>query len=105
MTVFFKLNQVQAICYNLDSVKVAKNTNGDEVTIPPGYYAISDIITILNTMSDTSFSLSVNSTCYLCIWMQRPFIIDFSTIPDIREILERESDDCIFIFVPWNQRD
>ena len=34
------------------------NSGGEEVTISPGYYTLSEIIAILNTMTNTSFSIS-----------------------------------------------
>ena len=75
MTVLFKPNQVM---FNIvDSTNVVTNTNGEEVTISPGYYALSEIIAILNTMINTTFSISTMATSYECIWIQSPYSIDF----------------------------
>ena len=42
----------------MDSTNVVTNTNDEEVTIPPGYYSIGEIIVILNTMTDSTLSIS-----------------------------------------------
>ena len=56
ITALFKSNQV--MFNNVDSINVVTNTNGEEVTISPGYYTLSEIITILNTMINTTFLIS-----------------------------------------------
>lgn len=76
MTVLFKPNQV--MFNNVDSTNVVTNTNGEEVTISPGYYTLSEIIAILNTMINTTFSISTMATSYECIWIQSPYSIDFT---------------------------
>ena len=76
MTVLFKPNQVM---FNIvDSINVVTNTNGEEVTISPGYYTLTEIIAILNTMINTTFSISTMATSYECIWIQSPYSIDFT---------------------------
>ena len=76
MTVLFKPNQVM---FNIvDSTNVVTNINGEEVTISPGYYTLSEIIAILNTMINTTFSISTMDTSYECIWIQSPYSIDFT---------------------------
>ena len=37
---------------------VVRNTNDDDRTIPPAYYMIGEIIAILNSITDTMFSIS-----------------------------------------------
>ena len=69
MNVLFKPTQGGAMFNNVDSTNVVTNTNGEEVTISPGYYALSEIIAILNTMSNTTFSISTLATSYGCIWI------------------------------------
>ena len=86
MTILFKPTQGGAMFNNVDSVNVVTNTNGEEVTISPGYYTLCEIIAILNTMSNTTFSISTMATSYGSIWIQSPYSIDFSDAPDIREI-------------------
>ena len=84
MTVLSKPNQVM---FNIvDSTNVVTNTNGEEVTISPGYYTLSEIIAILNTMINTTFSISTMATSYECIWIQSPYSIDFTIAPDVIEI-------------------
>ena len=56
MTVLFRPNQV--MFNNVDSTNVVTNSGGEEVTISSGYYTLSEIIAILNTMTNTSFSIS-----------------------------------------------
>ena len=74
MTVLFKPNQV--MFNNVDSINVMTYTNGEEVTISPGYYTLTEIIAILNTMINTTFSISTMDTSYECIWIQSPYSID-----------------------------
>ena len=75
---------------NVDSTNVATKSNDEELTIPPGYYAIGQIIAILNIMTDTTFSISMMASSYMCIYIQYPHTIDFTNVPDIREILGLE---------------
>ena len=86
MSILFKPIQGQAMFNNVDQVNVVTNTNGESVTIDAGYYTLSEIIAILNTMSNTTFSISTMATSYGSIWIQSPYSIDFSDAPDIREI-------------------
>ena len=76
MTVLFKPNQVM---FNIvGSTNVETNINGEEVTISPGYYTLTEIIAILNTMINTTFSISTMDTSYECIWIHSPYSIDFT---------------------------
>ena len=86
MSILFKPIQGQAMFNNVDQVNVVTNTNGESVTIDAGYYTLSEIIAILNTMSNTTFSISTMATSYGSIWIKSPYSIDFSDAPDIREI-------------------
>ena len=86
MSVLFKPTQGAAMFNNVDQVNVVTNTNGESVTIDRGYYTLSEIIAILNTMSNTTFSISTMATSYGSIWIQSPYSIDFSDAPDIRKI-------------------
>ena len=85
MNILFKPNQV--MFNNVDTTNIVTNSGGEEVTISPGYYRLSEIIAILNTMNNTSFSISTMATSYGCIWIQSPHSIDFTNAPDIREII------------------
>ena len=75
---------------NVDSTNVVMNSNDEERTIPPGYYAIGQIIAILNNLADTTFSISIKAMSYEGIYIQFTHIIDFTNVPDIREILVLE---------------
>ena len=86
MNVLFKPVQGEAMFNIVDRTNVVTNTNGEEVTIAPGYYTLSHIIVILNTMSNTTFSISTMATSYGCIWIQSAYSIDFTNAPDVREI-------------------
>ena len=88
MTVLFTPNQV--MFNNVDSTNVVMNSNDEELTIPPGYYTIGQIIAILNTMTDTTFSISTRALSYEGIYIQSTHTIDFTNAPDIREILGLE---------------
>ena len=85
ITVLFRPNQV--MFNNVDTTNIVTNSGGEEVTFLPGYYTLSEIIAILNTMTNTSFSISTMDTSYGCIWFQSPYSIDFTNAPDIREIM------------------
>ena len=85
MTVLFHPNG--SMFNNVDTTNVITNSNDETVTIPAGYYTLSEIIALLNTMSDTLFSISTNASSFGCIWIQSPHTIDFTDAPDIREIL------------------
>ena len=88
MTVLFTSNQV--MFNNVDFTNVVMNWNDEELTIPPGYYAIGQIIAILSTMTNTTFSISTKASSYGCIYIQSTHTIDFTNVPDIREILGLE---------------
>ena len=55
---------------NVDTNNVETNTHDEERTIPLGYYTIGEIIAILNTITDTPFSISTKASSYGCIWIQ-----------------------------------
>ena len=86
ITVLFKHNQGGSMFNN-----VVTNINGEEITISPGYYyTLSEIIAILNTMTNTTFSIFTMATSYGWIWIQSPYSFDFTNAPDIRKILGLE---------------
>ena len=87
MTVLFRPKEANAMFNNVVTTNIVTNSNDETVTIPPGYYTLSEIIALLNTMTDTLFSISTNASSYGCIWIQSPHKIDFTDAPDIREIL------------------
>ena len=85
ITVLFRSNQV--IFNNVDFTNVITNSNDEEITICPGYYTIDEIIVILNTMTDTTFSTSTKASRYGNFSNQSLNTMDFTNVPDIREIL------------------
>ena len=88
MTVLVRSNPV--MFNNVDSTNVVTNSNDEEITIPPGYYTIGQIIAILNTMTDITFSISTKASSYGCIYIQSTHTINFTNAPDNREILGLE---------------
>ena len=90
MNILFR--PIQVMFSNVDTTNIVTNSGGEEVTILHGYYTLSEIIAILNTMTNTSFSFSISTmdTSYGCIWIQSPYSIDFNNAPDVREILRLE---------------
>ena len=88
INILFRPNQV--MFNNVDMTNIVTNSGGEEVTISPGYYTLSEIIAILNTITNTSFSISTMDTNYGCIWIQSSYSIDFTNTPDVREILGLE---------------
>ena len=87
MTVLFRPKEAKAVFNNVDTKNMITNSNDETVTIHPGYYTLSEIIALLNTMTDTLFSISTNASSFGCIWIQSPHTIDFTDAPDIGEIL------------------
>ena len=86
MTILFTPNQV--MFNNVDSTNVVMNLNDEELTILPGYYTIGQIIAILNTMTDTTFSISTKASSYGCIYIQYPHT---SSISPMFRIFEKSS--------------
>ena len=84
MTVLFRPKDAQAMFNNVDSTNVVTNSNDEELTIPPGYYTIGQIIAILNTMTDTTFSLSTKASSNGCI-LSSPHIPSISPMLRIFE--------------------
>ena len=71
----------QVMFNNMDTNNVVTNTDDEEVTIPPAYYSIGKIITMLNTMTDdTTFSISTKASSYGCIWIPSPYSIHFTML-------------------------
>ena len=102
ITVLFRSNK--GIFNNVDSTNVFTNSDDEDVTICPGYYSIGEIIAILNTITDTTFSISTKASSYGCIWIKIPHTIDFTNARDIREIFGSEGRAVILpvSFYGWN---
>ena len=95
MTVLLRPNQV--MFNNVDTTSIVTNSGGEEVTISSGYYTLGEIIAILNTMTNTSFSISTMATSYGCIWIQSPYSIDFTNAPDVGEIIDGTFTEKLFL--------
>ena len=55
ITVLFRPKEAKAMFNNVGTTNVVTNSNDETVTIPAGYYTLSEIIALLNTMTDTLF--------------------------------------------------
>ena len=67
ITVLFTPNSV--MFNNVDTTNVVTNINDEERTIPPNYYTIAEIIAILNTMTNMTFSISTKTSSYGYIYI------------------------------------
>ena len=67
ITVLFTPNSV--MFNNVDTTNVVTNINDEERTIPPNYYTIAEIIAILNTMTNMTFSISTKASSYGYIYI------------------------------------
>ena len=56
----------QVMLNTVDTNNVVMNSNDEEVTIPPGYYTIAEIIAILSILTDTTFSITTKASSYGC---------------------------------------
>ena len=74
---------------NVNTANVVTDTKNVKRTTP-GFYTIAEIIAILNTITQTSFSISTMVSSYGCIWIQFPYSIHFTNATNIREILGLE---------------
>ena len=63
-----KAKSGNALFMNVDKEIIAFNTNDEEVMISPGYY---QIMAMLNTITNTTFSISTMATSVGCIISNR----------------------------------
>ena len=68
----------------VDTNNVVMNSNDEEVTIPPGYYTIAEIIAILSILTDTTFSITTKASSYGCTGFY-PLIPFISPMPRLFE--------------------
>ena len=71
-------------------LNVVTNSNDKERTIPPGYYTLGEIISILKTMTHTTCSISIMASCYGCVWIQSLHTTHFTNTTDIWEFIVLE---------------
>ena len=65
---------------NIDQTNMVSNDKGESVTFEKGFYSLSQIIDILNTMMYSQFSLSNDVDRFGCIHIP-PSFIDSSLVP------------------------
>ena len=70
-----------SIFNTIDQTNIVSNDKGESVTFEKGFYSLSQIIDILNTMMYSQFSLSNDVDRFGCIHISSS--IDFSITPDI----------------------
>lgn len=70
-----------SIFNTIDQSNIVSNDKGESVTFEKGFYSLSQIIDILNTMMYSQFSLSNDVDRFGCIHISSS--IDFSITPDI----------------------
>ena len=70
-----------SIFNNINQTNIVSNDKGESVTFEKGFYSLSQIIVILNTMMYSQFSLSNDVDRFGCIHISSS--IDFSITPDI----------------------
>ena len=69
--------QIQPVIFNnVDFTNVITNSNDKEITIPPVYYSIGEIIAIPNPMTHTRFLIFSIASSGECIWIQFPHTIN-----------------------------
>ena len=103
MTVLFRPNQV--MFNNVDMTNVVTNSGGKEVTIPPGFYSIGEIIAMLNTMNNTSFSFYNGHELWVYLDII-PTLHRFHQCPGYsRNPRFRRTNDCITRFILWIECD
>ena len=71
-----------SIFNTIDQTNIVSNDKGESVTFEKGFYSLSQIIDILNTMMYSQFSLSKDVDRFGCIHIP-PSFIDFSITPDL----------------------
>ena len=84
MTVLYRPNPVMFI--TIDTTNLVTNTITRCPAKPPGYNTICEIIAILNTMTDTSFSISIKAHDIRVPRILSPHSIDLLNTPDIRKL-------------------
>ena len=70
-----------SIFNTIDQTNIVSNDKGESVTFEKGFYSLSQIIVILNTMMYSQFSLSNDVDRFGCIHISSS--IDFSITPDL----------------------
>ena len=72
---------------NIDSQNIVTNGKNEKVIFEKGFYTLAEIISMLNEMTYTSFSISNATNAFGCIQMSTNTSVDFSRAPEISLIL------------------
>lgn len=72
---------------NIDSQNIVTNGRNEQVIFEKGFYTLAEIISMLNEMTYTSFSISNATNAFGCIQMSTNTSVDFSQGSEICEIL------------------
>ena len=80
-------NPLEAAFNNVDSQNIVTNGKDESVVFDKGFYTLAEIISMLNEMTYSGFSISNATYSFGCINISTNTTIDFSKAPDICEIL------------------
>lgn len=72
---------------NIDSQNIVTNGKNEKVIFEKGFYTLAEIISMLNEMTYTSFSISNATNAFGCIQLSTNTSVDFSRSPEISSIL------------------
>ena len=78
---------LEAAFNNIDSQNTVTNGKNESVVFDKGFYTLAEIISMLNEMTYSSFSISNATFSFGCIQLSTNTTIDFSLAPEICQIL------------------
>ena len=77
---------------NVKKDNIVKNAKNEEILFEKGYYSLSMIIAMLNTMENSSFQVTTSTYKFGCLLIQSSCEVDFSDANDIKEMLGLTKD-------------
>ena len=77
---------------NVKKDNIVKNSKNEEILFEKGYYSLSLIIAMLNTMENSSFQITTSTYKFGCLLIQSNCGVDFSNAYDIKEMLGLTKD-------------
>ena len=77
---------------NVKKDNIVKNAKNEEILFEKGYYSLSMIIAMLNTMENSSFQVTTSTYKFGCLLIQSNCEVDFSDAYDIKEMLGLTKD-------------
>lgn len=77
---------------NVKKDNIVKNSKNEEILFEKGYYSLSMIIAMLNTMENSSFQITTSTYKFGCLLIQSNCGVDFSNAYDIKEMLGLTKD-------------